>query len=133
MPGLRPCARSGCRNLVSSGYCDGCAPKHSLEARTELKRPSAHKRGYTRAWSAASVAFRAENPLCEGLRVVPGGPIVINTHPGVIRPATLTDHIEPHKGDMELFWDQNNWQSSCDDCHNVKTAREDGGFGRPSR
>jgi len=56
--------------------------------------------------------------------------MVINAHPGIFKAATLTDHIVPHKGDMKLFWDTDNHQSGCDDCHNVKTAREDGGFGR---
>lgn len=126
---LRFCARSGCPNLVKSGYCDD-HQQHSMSVRTEKERPSAHKRGYTRAWSAASEAFRREHPLCEGLRVVRGGPVVINTHPGVYRPSELTDHIEPHRGDQTLFWDRDNWQAGCKECHDVKTAREDGGFGR---
>lgn len=39
------------------------------------------------------------------------------------------DHIVPHKGDMTLFWDRNNWQSLCSACHKRKTVLEDGGFG----
>jgi 5-methylcytosine-specific restriction enzyme A len=125
----RPCARPGCVNLVDRGYCDGCR-KTSPKVLSEQRRPSAHKRGYTREWSAASKAFLEENPQCEGLRIDPDGEIVINTHPGRIVPATLTDHIIPHKGDMMLFRKKSNWQPGCDECHNVKTAREDGGFGR---
>lgn len=45
-------------------------------------------------------------------------------------PATQTDHIIPHKGDMKLFWDRKNWQGLCDHHHSVKTDKEDGGFGR---
>lgn len=45
--------------------------------------------------------------------------------------ADLVDHIRPHKGDMELFWDGSNWQSMCDLCHRKKSASEDGGFGNP--
>jgi len=48
---------------------------------------------------------------------------------GKITPATVVDHIVPHKGDQEKFWDPNNHQSLCDTCHNRKTAKEDGGFG----
>ena len=44
--------------------------------------------------------------------------------------ATVVDHIAPHRGDWLLFWSQANWQALCDSCHNAKTAKEDGGFGR---
>lgn len=48
---------------------------------------------------------------------------------GRITPATVTDHIIPHKGDQHLFWDFLNRQSLCRSCHSKKTALEDGGFG----
>ncbi|WP_309242099.1 HNH endonuclease [Paenibacillus sp. S150] len=35
----------------------------------------------------------------------------------------------PHKGDMELFWNEANWQPLCASCHGIKTAKEDGGYG----
>ena len=44
--------------------------------------------------------------------------------------ATVVDHITPHKGNQQLFWDRNNWQPLCKQCHDRKTATEDGGFGR---
>src|ERR1700761_3944899 len=125
----RPCARPGCPNLVASGYCDGCS-NSSPKKVAEGKRQSAHKRGYTREWTAYSRNRLKQYPLCEGLRIVPNGDVAINTHPGRVVQATLTDHIKPHKGSRDLFWDPNNHQSGCADCHNVKTAREDGGFGR---
>lgn len=28
------------------------------------------------------------------------------------------------------MWDECNWQPLCKPCHDSKTAREDGGFGR---
>lgn len=31
-------------------------------------------------------------------------------------PATVVDHIKPHRGDETLFWDRSNWQSLCK-CH----------------
>lgn len=49
---------------------------------------------------------------------------------GKVTPATVVDHIIPHKGDQALFWDTTNWQSLCKTCHDTKTAREDGAFGR---
>ena len=44
-------------------------------------------------------------------------------------PATVVDHIIPHKGDMDIFWDEDNWQPLCKRCHDQKTATENGGFG----
>jgi 5-methylcytosine-specific restriction endonuclease McrA len=32
---------------------------------------------------------------------------------------------------MRLFWDTGNWQALAKVCHDRKTAREDGAFGRP--
>ena len=29
----------------------------------------------------------------------------------------VIDHIEPHKGNQELFWDTNNMQALCHNCH----------------
>ena len=42
----------------------------------------------------------------------------------------MVDHITPHKGDKALFWQRANWQPLCKQCHDIKTAIEDGGFGR---
>ncbi|AFR18473.1 HNH endonuclease [Burkholderia pseudomallei] len=44
-------------------------------------------------------------------------------------PASVVDHIVPHRGDAHLFWDQSNWQAMSKSCHDRKTARENGGFG----
>jgi 5-methylcytosine-specific restriction protein A len=44
-------------------------------------------------------------------------------------PANVVDHIKPHQGDEELFWDRNNWQAMNKICHDKKTVKEDGGFG----
>ena len=42
---------------------------------------------------------------------------------GNLTPATVVDHIIPHRGDMKLFWDESNWQALCESCHNQKTGR----------
>jgi 5-methylcytosine-specific restriction protein A len=46
---------------------------------------------------------------------------------GRITPATVIDHITPHRGDRALFWQSSNWQALCKPCHDRKTATEDGG------
>lgn len=79
----------------------------------DKRRGNAGDRGYTWAWQKAAKAFLSENPLCaECLRQ------------DRVKPADCVDHIIPHRGDMQLFWDQGNWQSLCSTpCHAVKTAR----------
>lgn len=47
--------------------------------------------------------------------------------------ASVVDHVVPHKGDMKLFWDRNNWQSMNKKCHDKKTAHEDSSFARGGR
>ena len=51
---------------------------------------------------------------------------------GRVVPATVVDHIEPHRGDMTLFLDPQNLQSLCKSCHDsVKQAAEKrGGLAR---
>lgn len=72
---------------------------------------------YTRRWQLASKAFLQQHPLCE-CPLCDGGK-------KRIRPASVVDHKIPHRGDMELFWDQDNWQSMAKDCHDsVKQALE---------
>ena len=49
-------------------------------------------------------------------------------------PSTVADHIKPHKGLWELFVALENLMGLCKPCHDIKTATEDGGFGRtPAR
>lgn len=42
---------------------------------------------------------------------------------GLAVPATDIDHVIPHKGNQQLFWDQCNWQALCAVCHGRKTQR----------
>lgn len=111
---LKPCRCAGCPNLTDGTYCD----KHKELLRLEKARPSAHKRGYSGRWQKARRIFLADNPLCVECK-----------KNGRLTEATVVDHIIPHKGDDGLFWDRNNWQALCKECHDRKTVLEDGGFG----
>ena len=44
---------------------------------------------------------------------------------GRYRKATVVDHVVPHRGDIKLFWDRDNWQSLCKEHHDRKTLTED--------
>lgn len=85
-------------------------------------RLSAAKRGYGRRWQKASKAFLREHPLCQCPECDEGRKRV--------KAATVVDHKIPHRGDMMRFWNPSNWQSMAKECHDKKTAKEDGGFGR---
>ncbi len=41
---------------------------------------------------------------------------------GSVKPATDVDHVIPHRGNEQLFWDEENWQALYHECHSRKTA-----------
>lgn len=110
MSPLKPCKHPGCHEYAEqNGYCR----KHFRERFSfyiNEKRISPSKLGYGRKWDYARKEYLKQHPLC----VVCG------------RPATEVDHIQPHKGNMLLFWNRNNWQSLCHSCHSKKTIKENG-------
>ena len=66
------------------------------------------------AWQKASKQYLAAHPLC--VKCMAEGRYVR---------ATVVDHIVPHRGDKNLFWDRSNWQSLCKAHHDKKTGLED--------
>lgn len=75
-------------------------------------RGSAASRGYDAQWRKFRKAWLDANPLCVECRKA-----------GRDTLATDVDHIVPHRGDMELFWQEGNHQSLCGRCHKAKSAR----------
>ena len=69
-------------------------------------RESSAKRGYGHKWQVARQHYLNKHPLC-----------VEHQRKGQVVIATVVDHIEPHRGDMTVFWDSGNWQSLCKLCH----------------
>lgn len=100
-----PCRHPSCPNLSDELYCE-------LHRSMQPRRESAAARGYGASWRIARLRFLRNNPLCaECLRQAR------------ITPATVVDHIIPHRGDERLFWNQDNWQPLCKCCHDQKTAK----------
>ncbi len=116
-----PCTAPGCSQLVTGG---GKCAVHLAQVRKEsdARRGTAYQRGYGPRWQAASRGFLRAHPLCQCPECDEGRLRIL--------PSEVTDHIIPHRGDMKLFWDSKNWQAMSKVCHDKKTAREDGGFGR---
>lgn len=109
----RPCSVRGCSALIARGerFC----PAHTRKPKRRNETPIS----YGGRWRAESKAFLAQDGnawcrRCNGM-------------------AQCVDHIIPHQGNEELFWDQSNWQPLCNPCHSTKTTSEDGGFGNPRR
>ena len=75
---------------------------------------SAATRGYTYKWQKARARHLMHNPLC-----------VMCMVDDRINPATVVDHIIPHRGDMALFWNRDNWQSLCATHHSSHKQREE--------
>ena len=115
----RPCSYPNCPELIESGqiYCE--QHKKKYDKHYDNKRGTATERGYNSRWRKAREMFLAEHPLCEECSKI-----------GIVREAKVVDHVIAHKGNYKLFWNKNNWQSLCKECHDRKTAKEDGRFGR---
>lgn len=129
-----PCRHPACKQLVAqSGYCETHAKQRQKQS--DQQRGSANERGYNYKWQQASKDFLMKNPLCacNECKSTNGNELL----------ATVVDHKTPHKlkdaidsGNAEririaqkLFWDRKNWQPMAKECHDKKTARENGGFG----
>lgn len=74
------------------------------------------KSPYNYRWQKAREGHLRSHPLC-----------VECARRGLVVQATVVDHIVPHRGDSQLFWDPDNRQSLCKTCHDSwKQALEKG-------
>lgn len=106
MKGATACAEPQCgAPAVSRGRCAA----HSREV--DADRGSRHERGYNYAWTKARSFYLRNHPLCVRCEAL-----------GYTSPATVVDHITPHRGDDTLFWQEANWQALCKRCHDIKTG-----------
>lgn len=97
----------------------GRRDKRERDRDTDRKRDPAIRALYASArWQRERRLFLAAHPLCGECQ----------RHQRLAA-ASVVDHVIPHRGDIERFWDQDGWQPLCATCHSRKTAAEDGGFG----
>lgn len=80
-------------------------------------KTTAHQRGYGYKWQKAREGWLNAHPLCAYCE-----------KQGRITSGVVVDHIEPHRGDMKLFWDRTNWQTLCPPCHDSVKKAEEVGF-----
>lgn len=79
-------------------------------------RAKTAERGYGGRWQRERLQYLSQHPLC-----------VTCFAQGCITPATVVDHIKPHKGDPVLMWDRNNWQALCKSHHDRDKQSQDRG------
>lgn len=109
-----PCSYPRCPELIPSGatYCE----KHCKQMGFSYsgKRSSSAQRGYGHRWRKVRARYLNKHPLC--VRCMTNGRYTM---------ATVVDHIQPHRGDPVLMWDEDNFQALCKPCHDWKTRNED--------
>ena len=64
---------------------------------------------YSYRWQRVRLHFLQEHPLC-----------VMCESRGRIVAASVVDHVIAHRGNVDLFWDQSNWQALCKGCHDSR-------------
>lgn len=67
---------------------------------------------YGYKWQQARAGYLRKHPLC-----------VECAKFGRVTQATVVDHIQPHRGNMKMFWDRDNWQGLCKHCHDSHKQR----------
>ena len=106
----RPCSSPLCKNISTTSYCSSCTPVRQPRIRQEH-----HKLYRTQQWKRMRTIALRDNPLCMACQLA-GGPGPMTAH--------HVDHIIPHRGDRDLFFDKDNLQPLCVSHHSFKTNKE---------
>ena len=108
-----PCNHPGCANLreANEGYCSFHKPSHRDDY--ARKDPDYFRLYNNKRWRAYRRMYLQEHPLCINFKECHNA-------------ASVVDHIKPHNGEWDMFWESGNHQSMCESCHNRKTAKEKG-------
>ena len=104
----RPCSYPLCNKLTP-------CPDHGKRLFQDRQIPTYYKWYYRKSWLIIRANKLRRNPLCEECE---------RNH--IMTHANEVDHITPHKGDINKFFDEDNLQSLCEPCHSRKTMNESG-------
>lgn len=115
---LKVCMYPGCNQLTREAYCAEHAKMKRQESERNTNREAKPLYNSVR-WQRLRHSHLFRNPLC-----------VECMKEKQLTAATVVDHMIPHKGNPELFFDPDNLQSLCKRHHDMKTVGE-GSFGRP--
>ena len=114
---LQLCRERGCRTLTRErgGRCDEHQRQQTREnnkADNPDRRASFKFYGSTR-WRKLRQWILQMHPLCVDCK-----------SDGVLRQATVVDHIKPRSERPDLAYDQDNLQGLCKTCHEAKSMKE---------
>lgn len=70
----------------------------------------------TARWKRLRLHQLSQEPLCRFCLLIED-----------VTEATTVDHVKPHRGDVDLFYDPTNLQSLCKPCHDGPKQRIDNG------
>ena len=115
----RVCAKPGCGRTAKEGqkYCE----KHMGTQNNAENRKIFTQRGKSSQWHHLYESNEWRKRRAQFLKKYPRCFICGN-------PATIADHIVPHRGDLTLFYDESNLQPMCQSCHSRKTLKENNNF-----
>lgn len=107
------------------------ARTHGSKARSLHRKRGSSKPGHplyaTSQWKGKKglrLKHLSKQPFCVACREE--GKTFIESIPDV----AIVDHIRPHRGRPELFFDEDNLQTMCKSHHSKKTIQDMGGYGR---
>ncbi|WP_377299734.1 HNH endonuclease [Rhizobium sp. SGZ-381] len=80
----------------------GAPSRKEQKASADRWRGNASERGYNHRWAKARLTYLHSHPLCIGCLAE-----------GVTKAAVIVDHVDPHHGDPDKFWDTSMWQPCC--------------------
>ena len=115
MPSLAPtpCAHPGCHEATTDTRCPEHAQLHAQAKESMRESPTA--RGYGRHWRDVIRPRHLKlEPWCRYCRRDGAGSV----------PATVVDHVIPHRGNAWLHEARVNLQSLCKEHHDRKTGEE---------
>lgn len=115
------CKRTGCKEIVTSGYCDAHKETAQEQSRERHKSYDRHRRDQQSARFYASVPWRRlrkevwaeQNGLCQEC-----------LESKRIKQANVADHTIPIKDNWSLRLRKDNIRLLCHACHNRKTAED---------
>ena len=105
---MRYCVQPGCSTLVEAGRCT----THRRDQERYRPNVDVRKLYRTPRWAELRKRKQDEQPFC--VECEKAGHLVVWTE---------LDHIVPHRGDLKLFWQEDNLQGLCATHHSSKTGR----------
>lgn len=107
---LRPCRKPGCAALTQDGWCPAHKPKQAPRRESAAWHSWYNLPIWTKQLRPAQLL---REPFCREC-----------ARKGLRTKAAVADHVQPFRGNWELFLDPANHQSLCKHCHDQKTAWE---------